>query len=149
MGTINYGTSDYITIGYDCNNYDEADIFHNDYVSDLYKEIYHILKAENFNAFSVELEPGYYKGFYINIHFDYYYFSDYTEKQEAQKEVTALKKFLLECINNYECVAVFPGWCTGYANYKDTLKELKQAIKQMRADVKSTPTAKNYKWEAA
>lgn len=149
MGTINYGTSDYITIGYDCNNYDEADIFHNDYVSDLYKEIYHILKAEKFNAFSVELEPGYYEGFYIDIHFDFEYFYDYIEKQEAQKEITAIKKFLLECINNYKCVAVFPGWCMGYANYKDTLKELNRAIKQMRADVKSTPTAKNYKWEVA
>lgn len=149
MGTINYGTSDYIKIGYDCNNYDEADIFHNDYVSDLYTEIYHILKAEKFDAFSVEIEPGYYEGFYITIHFDYNYFDDYTEKQEAQKEVTALKKFLLECINNYECVAVYPGWCMGYANYKDSLKELNRAIKQMRADVKNTPTAKNYKWGVA
>lgn len=146
MGTINYGTSDYITIGYNCNNIDsdyDTD-FDPDFIMFDYDTVENILDKYIFNAFDVSLEYGYYQGFYINIKFDYLYFDDCTERSEAQKEITSIKKALIEIVNNTECCAVFPGWCTGYADYKSTLIEISKAIKQMRQDVNNTPTYRKY-----
>ena len=144
MGAINYFTSDFITVGYNLNFVDYEDEFYNDIISDYYHQVKYRLNQERFSIFQVELEPGYYEGFSIKINFDYCYFDDYIEKQEAQKEITQIKNFLLECINDYECCSVYPGWCTGYADYKNSLKDLSAAIKEMRNTVKSTPTYKNY-----
>ena len=143
MGAINYKTSNYITIGYDCSGIDYDD-FYSDYISDCYYQVRYRLDQEDFRCFIVTLEPGYYEGFSIDIKLDYLYFDDYIEKQEAQKEITRIKKFLLECINDYECTSVYPGWCTGYADYKEALKDLNVAVYEMRSDVKNTPTYKNY-----
>ena len=140
MGTINYKTSDYITIGYNCNNIDYDD-FYNDIISDYYDQVCYTLKKYHFYYFHVNIEPGYYEGFSINIECNYSYcFDSYEDKKEAQKEITQIKQFLLECINDYECTAVDPGWCTGYADYKTALKELSDAVREMRAAVKNTPT---------
>ena len=140
MGTINYKTSDYITIGYNCNNIDYDD-FYNDIISDYYDQVCYTLKKYHFYYFHVNIEPGYYEGFSINIECNYSYcFDSYEDKKEAQKEITEIKQFLLECINDFECVAVYPGWCTGYADYKTTLKEVNDAVREMRATVKNIPT---------
>lgn len=145
MGTINYKTSDYITLGYNCNDIDYEDEFYNDLIQDNYNQIEYRLKQEHFYYFHITLEPGYYEGYSINIEFNFpVCFDDYIEKQEAQKEITKIKSFLLECINDFECVAVYPGWCTGYADYKKTLHELSAAIREMREAVKHTPTYSQY-----
>lgn len=150
MGTINYKTSDYITLGYNCNNidYDAGDDF---FIQDCYDQINYRLKQEDFYYFNITVEGGYYEGYFINIENNFSLcFDDFLEKQDAQKEITRIKKFLLECINDFECCAVYPGWCTGYADYKTTLKELSAAIKAMREDVNATPTYKKYyRMEAA
>ena len=140
MGTINYKTSDFITIGYDCRGIDYDDEFYNELIDDCYYQASHALKKQKFYYFDVTIEPGYYEGFSINIEFDYICFDDYEEKKEAQKEITQIKKFLLDCIENCDCVAVWPGWCTGYDDYKETLQELDKAVRNMRATVKNTPT---------
>jgi hypothetical protein len=145
MGAINYKTSDYITIGYNLKYVDYENKFYNDFISDYYDQVQYRLDQENFNAFIVKLEPGYYEGFSIDIKLDYLYFDDYIEKQEAQKEITRIKKFLLECINDFECTVIYPSWCTGYADYKQALKDLDDAIYEMREAVKNTPTYKQYK----
>lgn len=145
MGAINYKTSDFITLGYNCNNIEYDDEFYNDLISDLYDQIDYRLKQERFYYFHVTLEPGYYEGYSINIENNFPIFFDfYEEKQDAQKEITRIKNFLLECINDFECVAVYPGWCTGYADHNKTLKELGAAIREMRETVKQTPTYKQY-----
>jgi hypothetical protein len=137
MGTINYKTSDFITIGYNCNNIDYDDDLSNDY----YDQAATTRARYNFYYFHVSVEPGYYEGFSIDIEHNFAYcYDNYNEKRAALKEITQIKKFLLECINDFECVAVYPGWCTGYADYKTTLKELDAAIEEMRATVKNTPT---------
>lgn len=141
MGTINYYNSDYITVGYDCNNIDYEDQFSVNIVSDYYDQVKYTLEKQRFYYFHVSLEPGYYEGFSINIEFNFKWcFDCWQDKREAQKEVTQIKAFLLECINNFECVSVYPGWCTGYADYKTTLNDLDEAIKEMRADIRKTPT---------
>lgn len=145
MGAINYKTSDFITLGYDCSKIDYEEDFYHEFITDLYEQIKYRLNQEYFYYFHVTLEPGYYEGYSINIEFNYpVCFDNWQEKQAAQKEITDIKIFLLECINDFECVACYPGWCTGYADYKETLEELNAAICLMREKVKSTPTYSQY-----
>lgn len=145
MGTINYGTSDYITIGYNCDSIDYDDEFYNDFINEDCENVETILNHYYFYYFHVKLEPGYYEGFYIDIEYNFpLFFDNYLERQEAQEEITTIKHALQEIIKNTNCCAVFPGWCTGYASYKDTLQEIEAAIKAMRQDVQNTPTYRQY-----
>ena len=144
MGTINYGTSDYITIGYNCDNaffrddwdgYDRAIMLEKEH-----DDIKYVLSLYDFYYFHVTIEPGYYDGFYINIENNTKYcFDTYADKRAAQKEITQLKYFLWDCVD-YGLCAVSPGWCTTYYGPADTLTKISDAIKEMRADVRSTPT---------
>lgn len=143
MGTINYKTSDFITVGYNCNYIDYEEYEWNIETIQEYFDTIHAILTNNYNFyyFNVTIEPGYYEGFYIDIEHNYNYcYDNYLEKRAALKEITQIKKFLLQCINDFECCAVYPGWCTGYADYKSTLEELDAAINEMRRTVKSTPT---------
>lgn len=144
MGTINYGTSDYITIGYNCNNIDYNDNFYNELIQDDFNQIEYILKQFNFYYFHVTITPGYYEGFYIDIENNFSIcYGGWEDKQAAQKEITQIKKFLLSCLD-FGCCAVYPGWCMGYADYKTTLKEIDDAVHNMREEVRKTPTYNNY-----
>ena len=141
MGAINYFTSDYITIGYNTNNIDYEDKLYYEDIEYEYDEISAILKNENFYYFNVMLKPGYYEGFTIDIENNFNYcFNDYTEKMEALKEVTRIKNFLLYIVNNFNVNVVYPGWCTSYCDYKKTISEINEAIKEIKTEIKSTPT---------
>lgn len=144
MGTINYNTSDYVTIGYDCSGIDYDDMDYDFYISEDYETIKDILNQYFFYYFHVKIEPGYYEGFYIDIKYDFPLFYDYTCRQEAQKEITTIKHALLQIVESTNCCAVHPGWCMGYSDYKSTLSEIEKAVKEMRQDVKSTPTYRQY-----
>lgn len=147
MGAINYKTSNYITIGYNCDFIDYEDEFWQEEVNYFYEQVKSRLEQERFYYWHIKIEPGYYEGFYIDIKLNYCYF-DYIEKQEAQKEVTQIKKLLLTCINDFECCSVFPGWCTSYKDYNESLTLLNRAIQEMREAVKKTPSYNNYKFIA-
>ena len=141
MGAINYKTSDYITIGYNLNDIDkyQDDYFY--FMQEDFDIIKDVLKQYNFYYFHVTITPGYYEGFSIDIECNFSWcFDGWQDKQEAQKEITQIKKFLLDCIQNFNCCAVAPGWCTTYYNYKDSLLKLNKAIKEMRQHVNSIPT---------
>ena len=141
MGTINYKTSDYITIGYNLNYVDYDDEFYNDVINDYYDQVKYSLEKQRFYYFNVELVPGYYEGFSIDIEFNFKWcFDNWQDKRDAQKEITQIKKFLLECINDYECCDVWPGWCTKYCDRDESIHDLNIAIKRMREDVRYTPT---------
>ena len=145
MGTINYKTSDFITIGYNCNHIDYEDEFFHEIIQDYYDQVNYLLKKEYFFYFHITLEPGYYEGFSINIEFNFAMcFDNYLDKKEAQKEITRIKTFLTQCINDFECCVVYPGWCTGYENHENSLKKLNEAIQEMRQTAKDTPTWRNY-----
>lgn len=138
MGAINYFTSDYITLGVNCNNIESNDDY---FINDDYDQIESILNGENFYYFNVKIRPGYYEGFSIDIEFNFGYCLDsWQDRREAQKEITSIYKFLLRCINDFNLCAVSPGWCTAYYDYPATLEKLKQAIKEMRATVNHAPT---------
>ena len=141
MGTINYRTSDYITLGYNCNEIDYDEPFYYEFIQDSFDQVKETRARYLFEYFSVTVEPGYYEGFYINIEFNYSYCLDcWTDRRAAQKEITRVKNFLLECVNFYDLVSVYPGWCTGYADYNQTIKDINAAVYEMRQTVKNAPT---------
>lgn len=141
MGTINYKTSDYITLGYNTNNINYDDDFYYDDINYEYDEIVALLKNEYFYYFHITLKPGYYEGFTIDIENNFSWcFDNYDEKQQALKEVTQIKNFLLNIIDDFNISVVYPGWCTSYGDYKKTISEIKNAIKAMKYEVKNTPT---------
>lgn len=174
MGTINYGTSNYITLGskplspYDLENdpdfmeelkegynltedEDTAEAI-NDYINiieeDDRENLKSILNKYNFYYFHIAIKNGYYEGFYLDIESNFsIYFEDYAEKLEAQKEITSIKAFLIECAE-IGLVSVWPGWCTTYHDYKTTLKHISNAVKEMREEVRNTPTWRQYEKEA-
>ena len=141
MGAINYKTSDFITLGYNTNNIEYEDEFYYELINDEYDEIKYLLEEENFYYFNIVLEPGYYEGFTIDIEHNFSYcYDNYFEKLQALKEITQIKNFLLYIVNNFNINAVYPGWCTGYADYNKTIEEINAAIIEMKYSVKNTPT---------
>lgn len=155
MGAINYGTSDYITLGYNCNTKYVFDDFWEDEeeqknfeIGFLYDEIKEELEKYDFYYFHVVIKPGYYEGFYIDIENNYScFFQDAQDKREAQKEVTKLKAFLMECVD-LGLVQVWPGWCTSYKTHEETIAAIKTAIKKIRAKIRDTPTWYTYNHSA-
>ena len=165
MGTINYGTSDYITMGskpvdgwdlehdpelmkaleLEVEEYggtiEEAVISWADAINEGdYENAKHIYEKYDFYYFHIELKPGYYDGFYFDIENNFgIAYDSWEDKREAQKEITQIGKMLKE-LAGVGVVSVSPGWCMGYKDYKQTIADIKSAIKTMRAEVKQTPT---------
>ena len=169
MGTINYRTSDYLTMGlnpissYDLENdsgfmeelKQQIDEYGGsienaiqDYIQQCYEDdlanIENLLEKYTFCYYDIKIEPGYYEGFSLLIENNYgIAYDDYIDKQQALKELTVIKQFLLECAG-YGLVVCYPGWCTGYEDYNQTVKTIKQTIKEMKQEVKETPTWNQY-----
>ena len=165
MGAVNYGTSDYVTVG--IMPYDRA-VFEQDcdlmqeleenvqqyggtieealdsYISDCYDDDYAnistLLESTDFHYFTITLESGYYEGFYLSIKSNYPdCYDSWQDKQEALKEATQIKHFLLECIGCGLRV-VHPGWVTSYLSMEESVEEIGSAICTMKQEIKSTPT---------
>ena len=140
MGTINYKTSDYITLGVNCNSLQNTEEELWELQAD-FEDIQEIISKEYFHYFHIKVDPGYYEGFYIDIEFNFKYCLDsWQDRQEAQKEITSIKKLLFDLIEWYGLRACSPGWCTTYYNHAETVERVEQAIQEMRCDVKHVPT---------
>ncbi len=165
MGAINYGTSDYITIGlkpYNRSDFEEDTEFMSEtekmvneyggniedaitnYIQDCYESdhsnIEYALEKQNFHFFHVVIKWGYYEGFYIDIENNYpVCYDSWNDKQAALKEATSIKKFLLECIDMGLC-EVWPGWCTSYKSRTESIKAVKTAIRNMKEEIRAIPT---------
>lgn len=172
MGAVNYYTSDYITLGlkpydidYFINDTDFLDFIRDEWHIDItdetevlkavyneittcyeddYTNIKTALEKYNFWYFHIVIKPGYYEGFTIDIENNFpVAYDSYIDKREAQKEITQLKAFLIECAG-MGLVECFPGWCTGYSDYTETIKAINEAVKEMREEVKTIPTWAQY-----
>lgn len=169
MGAVNYFTSDYITMGiepysaYDLKNdpafmdalRDEVNEYGGtidealeSYIQASYEDdeinIESILEKYSFYYFHVTIKPGYYEGFTLDIENNYpVAFDGWEDKRAAQREITSLKKCLIECAG-VGMVQCSPGWCTGYNDYKGTCRAINAAIKVMRDEVNNTPTWAQY-----
>lgn len=170
MGAINYGKSDYITLG--IKPIDRQELENNvDFMKEMEEEareyggtvedainddvqqcyidscdnIRYALKKYNLQYYHITIQPGYYEGFYLEIECNYgLFFDSYRDKKEAQKEITAIKNLLTECAG-LGLVQCFPGWCTGYNDYKGTLAAIKAAVKEMRQEMRQMPTWSQYR----
>ena len=172
MGAINYFTSDYITLGlrpYDADDFindqgfmdfirDEWNIDISDQnavynavrneISNCYECDYENIKTElekhYFYYYHVTIKPGYYEGFTLDIENNFPVALDsWEDRRDANKEITEIKQFLIDCAG-LGLVACSPGWCTGYKDYKGTLKAIREAVKEMRSELKTVPTWTQY-----
>lgn len=169
MGAINYGTSDYITMGikpestwdyehdpaimeemkeyaeeYDC-SIDEAieQNIETNAEAD-YENAKFILNQHSFYYYHITLNPGYYEGFYIDIENNFPVALDsWEDRKDMLKEIREIESMLKE-LAGCGIVSCYPGWCTGYADYKQTLKDIKAACKEMREEARTIPTWRQY-----
>ena len=141
MGAINYKTSDFITLGYNTNNIDYDDDLYYLSVNEQFDCINAFIDKASFYYFHIVLKPGYYEGFTLDIEHNFSYcYDNYYEKLEALKEITRIKHFLFYIVNNFNVNIVYPGWCTGYGDYTETIEGISAAIEEMKSSVKNTPT---------
>lgn len=170
MGTINYKTSDYITLAikpYDYDDYktpdfmefiadewgvnleDDNEVFEaiNEQMSIDYNCEYEnaeaIMNKYDYYYFNVSLEYGYYEGFSLNLELEYNCFEDEEERAEATEEVRNINKMLLE-LSGVGMVACCPSWCTTYYNYEQTQQKIDEATKEMTEEVKALPLEDEY-----
>ena len=159
MGTINYGTGKYITLGIkpeSVSDYetDPATLQEMYFLSKEYNETVeqtieytiqlnlesdwentnYILSKYDFYYFKVELQPGYYEGFYITVEDDFPLYVDSDDVEEIKKEIPQLKSMMVE-LADCGIISVYPGWCMGYANREETLKDIEEAIKEIEEEV--------------
>ena len=158
MGTINYKTSKYITMGikpYENDDYlKDADFisFYKENYSDIpidnvisaqieddysadYENAKNILENYSGQYINISFDPGYYEGFSILIDTDFSFY-DPAEKDDAKKESAALESILKD-LAGIGLVACFPGWVTGYLDYAGTLKEIETAIQEMQKEIEN------------
>ena len=164
MGTINYKTSEFITLGlkpYDVeanknyikDNPEEFDLtpeqvsnenflddFNNDIISQLYDDDKANAETEidsyDFDYFNVSLLPGYYEGYSIDIEplFDFYVPE---AKTEALEEVSKLEK-LLKNLAGMGYVVCYPGWGTSYEDYNGSIKAISDAMDDIKNEINKT-----------
>ena len=167
MGAINYKTIEYITMGVDIpaieksaeayrkeyqenaaeNGYiltdyeAEEEIKEND-INSLYEAAAEVLKKYDFYNFKVEIEPGYYEGFFIDFRtwFDCTLYEE--EREEIKAEIQEVKKMLID-FKNIGLRACCPSWCTGYYTEEETTGKIEEAIKGIEKELATIPTCKN------
>ena len=123
MGAIHYGTSETIcNFGYNLNN----DV--KDYKRWTAEEVQEYLNDICLSFYKIDLIPGYYEGFYLDIRGDYY--ADDDCKQDRVKELHKIGRALIHVTNYFGLVNYAPGWCTGYATTDSTIRRIKKAVKK-------------------
>ena len=152
MGAVNYHTRKYVTLGLEPYGFDEytdenGETDFDERWEDMEVDAMNvecILKKYRFHYFNVTIQAGYYEGFSIDIDDVYSIYDDAYDKRDALREATQVRRFLIECANAGLC-ACRPGWCTAYLDYKETLKEINRATKEMKDEIKHTPTWASYR----
>ena len=130
MGTINYKTSDYITLATNNNTITEADYYNAEY----------ILNNYDFKYFNIVIIDGYYEGLQVDIELNDYDIwagdeEDFKDEiSEAIEEVETLKKVMVE-IAGVGFQACSPGWCTGWSSYDETLEKIDKACEEIKTEL--------------
>lgn len=145
MGTINYRTSKYITLGVNVDDIrdsleedvesDEIEYEFEFVLADMYDDISNKLNDYDFRYYNVGIEYGYYEGFSILIEDNEYLEYD-DEREDALKELEQLKEFLLYCANA-GMVVCFPGWCTGYLDWEESIQRIQDTITERKQEIQS------------
>ena len=143
MGAVNYGTSEIIcNLGYNLNN--DVDNYEEAQEDQRWtaEEVKDYLNNICLSYYKIDLIPGYYMGFYLDIRGDYYADED---KEERVKELHEIGRALIHLTNYFGLVNYTPGASTGYATKGDTIRRIKKAVKKELTKIYNTPkTAKIY-----
>lgn len=160
MGTINYQTCDFITMAirpYDFNDikaeYSEEynnhpelaeltdDIVY-DYISDYEEQdkenALEIIENYSFSWFSLDIAPGYYEGLQILLDTDFDFY-DGEDKADALNETDNLRQCLID-LAGVGFISCSPFWCTSYRDYDGTIKDIEQAISDIKKAIEETLT---------
>lgn len=159
MGTINYMTSDILTLAtrvpYDYDAIeaqaeeiaaeiggDTRDIMYQlirDMEDDDRLNAEEILRFYRSDYYPVKLEPGYYEGLQLVI--DAYRPEEYDDEHEKHKALEELEELagILEELAGIGFMETFPGWGTSYNNYEKTLDSIRAAIDAERAEIENAP----------
>lgn len=159
MGTINYMTSDILTLAtpvpYDYNELeaqaeeiaaeiggDTRDIMYRlirDMEDDDRANAEEILRFYRSDYYPVKLEPGYYEGLQLVI--DAYRPEEYDDEREKYKALAELEELagILEELAGIGFMETFPGWGTSYSNYQKTIEAIRDAIEAEKAEIIATP----------
>ena len=151
----NYIMSDYITIAFDlnlgdrCNSIDvekEREDVQNMTIELARKDTQYILNCFKLGKFfDLYIKSGYHKGFTICIeNLLPSVFKSYEQKQEAQNEITLIKKCLIKLVKECGLLEYYPYWHMGYATKEETLQDINEAIKAMRKEVNESLTEHQY-----
>lgn len=133
MGAVNYGTSDYITIGFNLGlstDNDEATAASVDYYTHVAETIDNLANE----YFSVGICEGYYEGFYITITPNLY-IPDHEAQQDAIAAAYHVCSLLKYAVRECCCCKVSPGWCTGYATEAESIEAINIAYADMLIDI--------------
>lgn len=133
MGAINYGTSEYVTIGFNLSLFtdsDEATAASVDYYTHVMEAIDNLTNE----YFSIDICEGYYEGFYITITPDLY-IPDHEARQDAIAAAYHVCSILKYAVRECCCCKVSPGWCTGYATESESIEAINIAYADMLMDI--------------
>lgn len=133
MGAVNYGTSDYITIGFNLSlstDSDEATAASVDYYTHVAETIDNLANE----YFSVDICEGHYEGFYITITPNLY-IPDHEARQDAIAAAYHVCSLLKYAVRECCCCKVSPGWCTGYATESESIEAINIAYADMLMDI--------------
>ena len=165
MGTVNYKTSDIITLGmmpYDPRDFElDPDFMEEvrrqseeygdeigsiiyqtiaDYTEDDRQTAEDIVSRYSFEFFQVSIEPGYYEGFSVIISDqlpgEYW---DADERQQALTDAANLGNMLEELVYDACLVECWPGWCTTYKDQAHSLQAIRKARRELIAEINDTP----------
>lgn len=141
MGTVNYETSKYITLGlepFDFSDY-EDESGEIDYIArmndmdEVWQDVERELSGCPSSYFRVSIAPGYYEGFSIDIDlsplFPFLFCED--DLQFAFREVVQIGAILLRLVK-MGLVQCLPGWCTKYASESESKKAIAVAVRKMK-----------------
>ena len=160
MGTINYYTSDYITIASVCPLYpddyrEDAEEQARDTGEDVDTLIEQWIALEHESAWAdaqeaaaktkrnsfwkLEARPGYYEGSQVIIKNELPTSLTNAERKTALAEVDELEKALVYLAENSTFVETWPGWCQKRFTPAETLDAIARAAEEMREAVRAVP----------
>ena len=127
-------------LGYNLNNgitdYDEAQ----DDQLWTAEEVKDYLNNICLSHYDIEIKPGYYEGFYLDISdINGEYYADDEDKQERVKELHEIGRALIDLANKFGLVSYTPGWRTVYVTTDRTISRIKKAVKKEIAEIYNTP----------
>lgn len=162
MGTVNYQTSDYITLA-------SAPLYSEDYseyaeeqAEETGKSVEAIIgslmslgeedswiaakeaaeKTTRNEFWKLDAVPGYYEGSQVVIHNELPESITDEERQTALTEVDGLKVLLVGLVENASFLETAPGWCPKWSARAETLESIDRAAEEMREAVLSVPAWK-------